>query len=114
MLTYFVVFCVQPHGRDEHLITPKMWKHILIQGLYQMFWLFFFMYAAPVLFERYRITDHCTFATTGPHEAHPDPMFCTNELVTQLGFQVRGSGVYNNGAACMLHVLLVAAGTAAM
>lgn len=65
-----------------------MWKHILIQGLYQMFWLFFFMYGAPVLFERYRITDHCSFATQGPHEAHPDPMFCTNELVSKLGFQV--------------------------
>eukprot|EP00882_Tetradesmus_deserticola_P018267 GHRQ01019621.1.p2 GENE.GHRQ01019621.1~~GHRQ01019621.1.p2 ORF type:complete len:148 (-),score=25.37 GHRQ01019621.1:552-995(-) len=80
---------LQPHGRDEHLITPKMWKHILVQGMYQMFWLFFFMYAAPVLFERYRITDNCTFATTGPYEVLPNPMFCTNELVSSLGFQVR-------------------------
>jgi hypothetical protein len=69
-----------------------MWKHILIQGLYQMFWLFFFMYAAPVLFERYRITDHCTFVTQGPHEALPDPMFCTNELVSKLGLQVSAYG----------------------
>jgi hypothetical protein len=45
-----------------------MWKHILIQGLYQMFWLFFFMYAAPVLFEQYRITDNCTFIAMGPDE----------------------------------------------
>ncbi|WIA22054.1 hypothetical protein OEZ85_004399 [Tetradesmus obliquus] len=84
----------KPHGRDEHLITPKMWKHILIQGLYQMFWLFFFMYGAPVLFERYRITDHCSFATQGPHEAHPDPMFCTNELVSKLGFQASHASVH--------------------
>jgi hypothetical protein len=33
----------QPYGREEPLITGKMWKHILVQGLYQLFWLFFFM-----------------------------------------------------------------------
>jgi hypothetical protein len=63
-----VAFVLQPHGRDESLITRKMWKHILVQGLYQMFWLFFFMYAAPVLFEQYRITDNCTFIARGPDE----------------------------------------------
>ena len=25
-----------PHGRNEALITKKMWKHILVQGLYQV------------------------------------------------------------------------------
>jgi hypothetical protein len=48
-----------------------MWKHILTQGLYQMFWLFFFMYAAPVLFEQYRITDNCTYVSLGPDENNP-------------------------------------------
>jgi hypothetical protein len=87
-----------------------MWKHILIQGLYQMFWLFFFMYGAPVLFERYRITDHCTFATTGPHESQPDPLFCTNELVNHLGFQVGCAGMlrmWRYDAACMVCACLV-------
>lgn len=71
------LLCVQPHGRDESLITRKMWKHILIQGLYQMFWLFFFMYAAPVLFEQYRITDNCTFIAMGPDENNAGEAGCT-------------------------------------
>jgi hypothetical protein len=25
-----------PHGRNQALITSKMWKHILVQGLYQV------------------------------------------------------------------------------
>ncbi len=27
---------LKPHGRDEPLITPRMWKHIVTQGLYQV------------------------------------------------------------------------------
>lgn len=71
ILSVFACLCLQPHGRDEGLITRKMWKHILTQGLYQMFWLFFFMYAAPVLFEQYRITDNCTYVSLGPDENNP-------------------------------------------
>jgi hypothetical protein len=26
----------KPHGRDEPLISRKMWKHILVQGFYQV------------------------------------------------------------------------------
>ncbi len=37
----------KPHGRDEQLISGKMWKHILTQGLYQLFWLFLIFYGAP-------------------------------------------------------------------
>ncbi|EIE19492.1 calcium-translocating P-type ATPase [Coccomyxa subellipsoidea C-169] len=37
----------KPHGRDEQLISPKMWKHILAQGFYQLFWLFLIFYGAP-------------------------------------------------------------------
>eukprot|EP00879_Flechtneria_rotunda_P003828 GHRR01004068.1.p1 GENE.GHRR01004068.1~~GHRR01004068.1.p1 ORF type:complete len:993 (+),score=315.28 GHRR01004068.1:1703-4681(+) len=78
----------KPHGRDESLITGKMWKHILVQGLYQMFWLFFFMYAAPVLFAKYRITDQCTYAATGPDDFNPNPAHCVEMLVAQAGFNV--------------------------
>eukprot|EP00878_Enallax_costatus_P000995 GHUV01001127.1.p1 GENE.GHUV01001127.1~~GHUV01001127.1.p1 ORF type:complete len:1156 (+),score=304.08 GHUV01001127.1:371-3838(+) len=82
----------QPHGRDEHLITPKMWKHIIIQGLYQMFWLFFFMYGFPVLFDRYHITDHCTYVTSGPDEASPNPVYCADSLQSGMGLdQARAS-----------------------
>ena len=38
----------KPHGRDEQLISGKMWKHILCQGFYQLFWLFLIFYGAPV------------------------------------------------------------------
>ncbi|KAI8473287.1 MAG: plasma membrane calcium ATPase [Monoraphidium minutum] len=48
----------KPHGREEPLITTKMWKHILVQGCYQLFWLFFFMYALPTLgWRRYWLTS---------------------------------------------------------
>jgi Ca2+-transporting ATPase len=36
-----------PHGRTEPLISRKMWKHIITQGLYQLFWLFLIIYGAP-------------------------------------------------------------------
>ena len=39
----------RPHGRTEALISRKMWKHILTQGLYQLFWLFLIIYGAPRL-----------------------------------------------------------------
>jgi hypothetical protein len=43
-----------PHGRTEALISRKMWKHIITQGLYQLFWLFLIIYGAPrVLPARY-------------------------------------------------------------
>jgi Ca2+-transporting ATPase len=39
----------RPHGRSEALISRRMWKHILTQGLYQLFWLFLIIYGAPRL-----------------------------------------------------------------
>lgn len=36
----------KPHGRDEALISPKLWKHIFCQGFYQLFWLFLIVYGA--------------------------------------------------------------------
>ena len=39
----------RPHGRTEALISRKMWKHIITQGLYQLFWLFLIIYGAPRL-----------------------------------------------------------------
>ncbi len=37
---------MKPAGRTESLISKKMWKHILVQGVYQMFWLFLILCAA--------------------------------------------------------------------
>ena len=45
----------RPHGRTEPLISRRMWKHILTQGLYQMFWLFLIVYGAPALLPRYAL-----------------------------------------------------------
>ena len=45
----------KPHGRSEPLISRKMWKHIVTQGLYQMFWLFLIVYGAPALIPRYAL-----------------------------------------------------------
>lgn len=71
----------KPHGRDEPLITRKMWKHILVQGLYQLFWLFFFMYALPKLpWQRYWITTECQLITSGPISA-PDAGHCAKQMV---------------------------------
>ena len=36
---------MKPAGRTESLISSKMWKHILTQGIYQMFWLFLILCA---------------------------------------------------------------------
>ena len=37
----------KPHGRNEPLISHRMWKHVVVQGLYQLFWLFLIIYGAP-------------------------------------------------------------------
>ncbi len=71
----------QPYGREEPLITGRMWKHILVQGLYQLFWLFFFMYALPVLqWPRYHITSECELISRGPVSRPADPSYCMSQL----------------------------------
>jgi len=39
----------KPNGRDEPLISKKMWKHIVTQGVYQLILTFFLIYALPTL-----------------------------------------------------------------
>ncbi|KAG2500891.1 hypothetical protein HYH03_001650 [Edaphochlamys debaryana] len=41
---------MKPYGRNENLITRIMWKHILVQGLYQIFWMFLILYGMPKFF----------------------------------------------------------------
>lgn len=38
----------RPNGRTENLINGKMAKHIIVQGLYQMFWMFLCLYYLPM------------------------------------------------------------------
>lgn len=56
-----------------------MWKHIIVQSIYQLFWLFFFMYGLPRLMPAYHITDECTFFELGPLEN--DSGYCAATLV---------------------------------
>jgi len=42
----------KPYGRNEPLISKTMWKHILMQSLYQLVVIFVVLYSFPALFER--------------------------------------------------------------
>eukprot|EP00877_Chromochloris_zofingiensis_P010936 jgi/Chrzof1/6096/Cz17g09160.t1 len=56
-----------------------MWKHIIVQGLYQLFWLFVFMYALPVVLPNtYGVVDKCTLINSGPNGN--DPGYCLANL----------------------------------
>lgn len=44
----------KPHGRKEPLISTSMWKHVIVQGCYQLFWLFLIIYAAPATIHSYK------------------------------------------------------------
>ena len=41
----------RPQGRSEPLITPKMYKHIGVQSIYQFVWLMLILYVGPELAE---------------------------------------------------------------
>lgn len=51
----------KPSGREEPLINKKMWKHIIIGGLYQLFWMLLLLYGLPVTFERYEKVEKDEF-----------------------------------------------------
>jgi hypothetical protein len=80
----------RPHGRFDRLISGRMWKHILVQGMYQMLWLFLMMYVLPVLpgpaFDRYRITSKCDYLSVGKeHLFAPDPGYCVKKMMQKRG-----------------------------
>ena len=43
----------QPYGRNEPLISPNMWKHILLQSLYQLLFIFIILYTFPNMIDRF-------------------------------------------------------------
>ncbi|MEW5311473.1 MAG: hypothetical protein WDW38_003186 [Sanguina aurantia] len=51
----------KPHGHTQPLITRCMWWHIAVQSFYQLFWMFFCLYALPLTIGRYAITTSDTF-----------------------------------------------------
>jgi Ca2+-transporting ATPase len=80
----------RPHGRTDRLISGRMWKHILIQGCYQMLWLFLMMYVLPILpgktFDRYRITGKCEMLELGRDPLNaPNPNFCVETMAAKRG-----------------------------
>ncbi|GLC46005.1 ATF/CREB activator [Pleodorina starrii] len=57
----------RPNGRKEQLINWKMAKHILVQGLYQMLWMFLCLYLlpkGPKGLEQYKVHDEEYFYQT--------------------------------------------------
>jgi len=74
----------KPHGRDEALISRNMWLHIIGQGIYQLFWMFFTLYALPALFDYYRIQtreeyykEECTARLSAPtYNATQTQLYC--------------------------------------
>ena len=49
----------KPHGRNEPLISRRMWKHVIVQGLYQLFWLFLIIYGAPAQLPAFAVRACC-------------------------------------------------------
>lgn len=49
----------KPHGRDEPLISRYMWRNILVQSLYQCFWLFLIFYGLPAQLEKFYVQSEC-------------------------------------------------------
>mmetsp|Transcript_32815 Transcript_32815/g.57221 ORF Transcript_32815/g.57221 Transcript_32815/m.57221 type:complete len:972 (-) Transcript_32815:1699-4614(-) len=44
------ILLTKPIGREEKMITPHMWTHIIVQTVFQMLVLSFILYAAPYIF----------------------------------------------------------------
>jgi len=58
-----------PHGRTESVISPRMWKHILVQGCYQIGVLMLVIYAAPRLIDKYSVRRSPQDAAAAPRPA---------------------------------------------
>ncbi|KAF6264067.1 hypothetical protein COO60DRAFT_1457828 [Scenedesmus sp. NREL 46B-D3] len=83
----FVALIVSFVGAMEPLINGKMFKHIVLQGFYQLFWMFLFLYGLPTLVpQQYAFTPACQLYT---------PDFCTNTVgVQQLGMSPADAARY--------------------
>ena len=103
---------IKPYGRDEPLITRTMWKHIFVQGMYQMFWMFAMLYAVPPLLTdakykgRYDIdkkgvwwTGACVDELGGPTA---NTTFTCN-VMTVCGFPYAADSSDRNSMACSLY-----------
>ena len=71
-----------PHGRNEPLINRKMAKHIIVQGTYQLLWIFLIFYGLPAHYEAFKVSpcepDETTLECS---ERQDDEQRTTNSLV---------------------------------
>eukprot|EP00798_Chlamydomonas_sp_ICE-L_P007261 gene7261-373_t len=77
-----------PYGRNERLITPCMWKHILIQGAYQLTWLLYLLYGLPYSSPDYEITSPESFYAST----------CVDTLLGLKGVAGGGGGAGSGGS----------------
>jgi Ca2+-transporting ATPase len=75
----------KPHGKSQSLISIKMWKHILVQGSYQVAVMLFCLFALPKLNPRYHVTPKLEFYVNE----------CPAITANFLGIPI-GTGSYNN------------------
>lgn len=58
----------QPHGRNEPLINMTMWKHLVVQALYQLAILFLIIYGGPKHLATYKLPNACsTYSNVDGH-----------------------------------------------
>ena len=74
---------LKPHGRGERIINRKMWKHILTQGCYQLFWLFLIIYGANKYIHRYNLPNDC--ATYSHLDLNYDSVQTLSSVASQRG-----------------------------
>ncbi|GFH16630.1 calcium-transporting ATPase, partial [Haematococcus lacustris] len=92
---------LRPYGREEPLIMGRMWKHIVVQGLYQLAWMFVCLYGLPEIIPRYYIGERYKPKYYGEQclERTGDARICN--WVLNCGFPVGAETA--NTAACSLY-----------
>lgn len=100
----------KPYGRATKLITGIMWKHILVQAMYQLGILFFMYYGFPVLWSsRYGFQGKGTYyAAQCMNVVNVNPIkdrqyIC--DVINVCGFPF-GDSVSANSGLCPLHKLV--------
>ncbi|KAL0043569.1 hypothetical protein WJX79_008696 [Trebouxia sp. C0005] len=69
-----------PHGRTEPLINGAMWTHIIVQGIYQVFWLMLIFYGAPARLPAYDTTPSACPTYTLVDMTSPPPFSLQTDI----------------------------------
>lgn len=89
----------KPHGREAPLISGTMWKHLAVQSGYQITWMLLILFAAPEIFDRYRIRSKCEDLNYNLTVDRTEPYFCTTAPVLDM---VRKQDDFNGREVCEL------------